>query len=618
MLVRPEDWRPQGVANLEDRAWDALRETGRSVCVTAGAGAGKTEFLAQKAAYLLQTGLCPYPRRILAISFKRDAAVNLSLRVQQRCTPEQARRFASYTFDAFTKQMLDRFRMAVPAPYMPPANYRIVFPVKGDYQDFFRSAGRPNIDHKRFEAAIANVSLPIDDQDIKEAARLFLRAYWEHQYENFAEVLLTFPMINRLVKYILEVNPEINQALRLSYGAVFLDEFQDTTSAQFSLIRTCFEGAETRLTAVGDDKQKIMGWAGAMDRSFDVFTETFNARRISLLSNWRSHEELVRVQHVIAAKIDPNVELAIARANRRVDGEVVAIWDFKEREAEVRQIARWIRTEVDAGRVAPQDVAILIRMKANDVETELGPALEAEGLILRNLDRRVGEIAIQDLLTEELFETLFPLLRLAASGRNPEAWTDSQARLRILLGLSDEDDAALGRLQRESGVFARELRAYMDEHPPAAATAMEVLNRALSYVGRERLVGAFANYQRPADFERVYQGFLILLTECTAGQAQWSDVLDRLEGLGQVPLMTIHKSKGLEFHTMIFFGLDNRTWWSLNNDGGEEMNSLFVALTRARQRAYFSFCLERGRAFEWLDELLAPVGVQHIDGDLIA
>lgn len=171
MLVRPEDWRPQGVADLEDRAWDALRETGRSVCVTAGAGAGKTEFLAQKAAYLLQTGLCPYPRRILAISFKRDAALNLSLRVQQRCTPEQARRFASYTFDAFTKQMLDRFRMAVPAPYMPLANYRIVFPVKEDYQDFFRSAGRPNINHKRFEAAIANVSLPIEEQDLKEAAR---------------------------------------------------------------------------------------------------------------------------------------------------------------------------------------------------------------------------------------------------------------------------------------------------------------------------------------------------------------------------------------------------------------------------------------------------------------
>ncbi len=614
MLVRPQDWCPQGVADLEDRAWDALRETGRSVCVTAGAGAGKTEFLAQKAAYLLQTGLCPYPKRILAISFKRDAALNLSRRVHQRCTPEQARRFTSYTFDAFTKQMLDRFRMAVPAPYTPPASYRIVFPAKGDYQDFFGSAGHPNVDQKRFEAAVANVSLPIGEQNIAETARQLLQAYWDYQYENFAEVLLTFPMINRLVKYILEVNPEINQALRLTYDAVFLDEFQDTPSAQFSLVQTCFEGAGTRLTAVGDDKQKIMGWAGAMDRAFDVFTETFNAHRVSLLSNWRSHEDLVRIQHVIAAQIDPDVEPAQARANRQVDGEVAAIWDFEDREAEVGQIARWIRAEVDAGRVAPQDVAVLVRMKANDVENELGPALAAEGLILRNLDRRVGDIAIQDLLTEELFETLFPLLRLAASGRNPEAWTDSQERLRVLFGLSDEDDAALGRLQRDTGAFVRELRAYMDDHPPAEATATEVLNLALAYVGRERLVGAFANYQRPADFERVFQGFLILITECTAGQAQWRDVLDRFEGLGQVPLMTIHKSKGLEFHTMIFFGLDNRTWWSLKNDGGEEMNSFFVALTRAQQRAYFSFCRERGRAFAWLEELLEPVGVRRIDG----
>lgn len=617
MLVRPGDWRPQGVDDLEDRAWEALRETGRSVCVTAGAGAGKTEFLAQKAAYLLQTGLCPYPKRILAISFKRDAALNLSRRVRQRCTPEQARRFASYTFDAFTKQMLDRFRMAVPAPYTPPSNYRIVFPVRGDYQDFFRSAGYPNADQKKFEGAIANVSLPIGEQNIVEAAQQFLQTYWDYQYGHLAEVLLTFPMINRLVKYIIEANPEIRQALRLTYDAVFLDEFQDTTRAQFSLVTTCFEGAGARLTAVGDDKQKIMGWAGAMDRAFDSFTETFDARRVSLLSNWRSHEDLVRIQHVIAAQIDPDVELAHARANRQVDGEVAAIWDFENREAEVGQIASWVRAEVDAGRVAPQDVAILVRMKANDVENELGPALAAERLILRNLDRRVGDIAIQDLLTEELFETLFPLLRLAASGRNPEAWTDSQERLRVLFGLSYEDDAALDRLQRESGAFVRELRVYMDGHPPAEAAATEVLNRALAYVGRERLVGAFANYRRPADFERVFQGFLILLQECTTGQAQWRDVLDRFEGLGQVPLMTIHKSKGLEFHTMIFFGLDNRTWWSLKNDGSEEMNSFFVAFTRARQRAFFSFCSERGPAFGWLEELLKPVGVHRIDGAAI-
>jgi ATP-dependent DNA helicase UvrD/PcrA len=72
-------WDPTGISQLEPAAWDALRDNG-CTAVVAGPGAGKTEFLAQRAAFLLQTGLCPAPRRILAISFKRDSAANLARR----------------------------------------------------------------------------------------------------------------------------------------------------------------------------------------------------------------------------------------------------------------------------------------------------------------------------------------------------------------------------------------------------------------------------------------------------------------------------------------------------------------------------------------------------------
>lgn len=68
-LVKPDQWKPVGIADLEPAAWQALRHTS-SAYVVAGPGAGKTEFLAQRAAYLLQTGLCRQPARILAISFK--------------------------------------------------------------------------------------------------------------------------------------------------------------------------------------------------------------------------------------------------------------------------------------------------------------------------------------------------------------------------------------------------------------------------------------------------------------------------------------------------------------------------------------------------------------------
>jgi superfamily I DNA/RNA helicase len=78
--------------------------------------------------------------------------------------------------------------------------------------------------------------------------------------------------------------------------------------------------------------------------------------------------------------------------------------------------------------------------------------------------------------------------------------------------------------------------------------------------------------------------------------------------------MTIHKSKGLEFHTIIFFGLDMQTWWSLSPGREEELNSFFVAFTRAMQRAFFSYCRERGQAIVWLENVLLPAGLDRVDG----
>ncbi|EHV55472.1 uvrD/REP helicase family domain protein [Escherichia coli DEC6B] len=115
----------------------------------------------------------------------------------------------------------------------------------------------------------------------------------------------------------------------------------------------------------------------------------------------------------------------------------------------------------------------------------------------------------------------------------------------------------------------------------------------------------------------MWSGFVTLLKECAEHSSSWTEALDEFEGIGQVALMTVHKSKGLEFHTMIFYGLDNQTWWSLTPQRGEELNTFFVAFTRAKQRAFFSQCVERGHAIGWIQQLLAPAGVETIDGTTI-
>jgi superfamily I DNA/RNA helicase len=609
-LAHPQRWSPQGVADLEPRAWEALRQTDRSVLVTAGAGAGKTEFLAQKATYLLQTGLCPTPKRILAISFKRDAARNLAERVAKRCPPEQARRFNSYTFDAFAKGFVDRFRSAIPEPYRPKADYRIVMPRERDYNDFLDTHNFRGVNTQQLDRKIANTRLPVANagSELQRAVAEF----WRAQYNDHDEVLLSFPMLNRLVEFLLRENPSILKAMHLTYPVVFLDEFQDTTLAQFQLLRTAFDDSEAIFTAVGDDKQRIMTWAGAMPDAFGQFEQQFTAQRISLISNWRSHEDLVRIQHVIASRIDPNIEEPQARADRLVDGDVAAIWQFASEEEEGDGLAEWIEREVQAGVVEPHDIAILLRNRADDVEGQLSPAFETRRLRLRNVARIVGDIAIQDLLGEDLTQILLHLLRLGAAERSPEHWNAALQDLQFLEAADLGDEAGSQRWQLRLQDFVRELRRTLRSLDPVPESAAEAAQVALDFIGSQVLRRTFPSYQRQPDFDRVWNGFVLLLRECLEHTDSWTNALDEFEGLGQIALMTIHKSKGLEFHTMIFYGLDSKTWWSLTPGRVEELNSFFVAFTRAKQRAFFTLCIDRGQPVTWIENLLAPAGVRRL------
>jgi hypothetical protein len=102
---------PQPFPGLEAAALEILKSDCNFLAV-AGPRAGKAEMLADRASFLLETGICAPPHRILAISFKRHAAKNLKDRVGRRCGEEPARRFGSYTFAAWAKSILDPFRFA--------------------------------------------------------------------------------------------------------------------------------------------------------------------------------------------------------------------------------------------------------------------------------------------------------------------------------------------------------------------------------------------------------------------------------------------------------------------------------------------------------------------------
>src|SRR3546814_18591511 len=124
-MIDPADWTPAAEYILEPNAVSAVTETERNVLAVAGPGAGKTELLAQRADFLLRTTVCPYPRRILAISFKTDAAENLRKRVTERCGADLARRLDSHTFPAFAQRLIDHYRFVLTAADAPDHDYKV-------------------------------------------------------------------------------------------------------------------------------------------------------------------------------------------------------------------------------------------------------------------------------------------------------------------------------------------------------------------------------------------------------------------------------------------------------------------------------------------------------------
>lgn len=620
----PEHWKPRGIEELEPNAWKALRTSG-SLSVVAGPGAGKTEFLAQRAAFLLETGLCPAPYRILAISFKTDAAANLGARVKERCAAIDARRFSSMTFDSFTKGLVDRFHTVIPPEWRPSRGYEISFPRRAEVEDLLdraRRAARPEwrddiaaLSPSAFEARyVGSYRLPLVRAEPTSAAVFAVNQWWQELYQDPTATRLTFVMINRLAELLLRANQHILRALRSTYPFVFVDEFQDTTFAQYNFLASGFLHPGTSVTAVGDDKQKIMTWAGARRDAFVRFEADFKATRIPLLFNFRSSPDLVRIQHVVAQALDPSSDVVVSQVPRGIDGDVAQVWRTETIVEEAEALAAWLAADMRERGKLPRDYALLVRQTADRFEQPLAGPMGRHGLRIRNESRAIGRTTLQDVLTDDLVAIALALLRLGVERRSPGAWRVASAAVEQLHGADPDDEIACQRAETELSAFLVGLRDELGSALPTPERADRIASLLFDFINLDTVARTYPQYEAGDLRNIMAEAFRLHLSACAVETASWAECLDAFEGQAHVPLMTVHKSKGLEYDTIIFVGLDDAMWWSYDPRNPEGMATFFVALSRAKQRAIFTFCEERGdrRKIADLYRLLTTAGVPEI------
>jgi superfamily I DNA/RNA helicase len=527
-MIAVARWSPADELTLEPNALAAATEIARNLVLTAGPGAGKTEMLAQRADFLLRTGSCRYPRRILAISFKADASRNLKARVRKRCGPELAARFDSLTFHAFAKRIIDRFR-----------------PVLGgrDALDADYSIGTRRVQRKS----------------------------------------ITFADMVPLAQTIIETSLVARNAVRQTYTHIFLDEFQDCTAEQYALLLALFGGTSAKLTAVGDTKQSIMGWAGALEGIFQTFADAFDAVPSNLYQNFRSAPRLRRMQNTMVRVMDPSA--AIDEANIVGDQGEILVLRFDDDGEEAAGLTERIRCLIDDG-VAPSEIAILVSKQQSLYCQRLIAAFEAAEIPFREEDKE------QDLASEPVASLIIDFLLIASGTKQPASY---RRLLDIVVFNHGYDEEREYQLRSRWDRFVSETRRHIvtGEVDLAEVTDLQALVTVLvAEVGRDNLVAQSPEYAQGGRLDQLIEQVLQRASLLLQGGADPATALASFSGDSAVRIMSVHKSKGLEFDTVVILGLEKETFWG---EISAERAAYFVGISRAKQRLWLTTCHNRQR-----------------------
>ncbi|EOY6717075.1 TPA: ATP-dependent helicase [Pseudomonas aeruginosa] len=515
-MIKVDAWKPSAGIKLEPNAEIAATEQQRSIALTAGPGSGKSELLAQRADFLLTTGVCRYPKRILAIAFKIDASNNLKERVWRRCGAAYAGRFDSYTFHGLAKRIIERFRPVLAGADALNPDFKIV------------AKGKAH---------------PVQTE-FKELIPLAIK--------------------------ILDAYPAAVNAIRQTYSDVFLDEFQDCTDEQYKLVTKLFKGSGRRVTAVGDVKQKIMGWAGALEGVFASFVDDFEAQHLNIYRNFRSQPHLLRLQNDIIKVLDPDSEMpAHLLAGEGGEVHVLSYADCQDEATDLaKRIASWINVEG----IAPAKIAVLPRNQPEAYCIRLMAELDNWGISYRN------ENKAQDISTEPIAQVIVDYLLCIYGLREPKAWTRLTRRI-----IQVEDDAE-SELKTNWSRYIKEARksAAADLATKTFDQRWTLLEEFLKMVGPALLAGLSHDYESWVHLREQIESVKKYIDEALAKEPDLLKALAQLSDDQSIRILTVHKSKGLEFDTVVLLGVENQAYFG--KDHHEVQCTFFVGVSRAERR----------------------------------
>jgi ATP-dependent DNA helicase Rep len=597
--------------------------------VLAGAGSGKTRVIINKIAYLVRE--CELPARyIAAVTFTNKAAREMKERVAQTLGKKEARGLKISTFHTLG---LNIIKSEVKTLGLKPGFS--LFDDK-DSMSLLKDLTEVEFDGDKellsaLQSCISNwkndLILPEDLKHKTLSPSDLEHAEFYQRYHNHLRAYnaLDFDDLILLPTVLLKNNETVRQKWQNKIRYLLVDEYQDTNTSQYELVRLLV-GERSRFTVVGDDDQSIYSWRGARPQNLVLLQTDFpKLRVIKLEQNYRSSERILHCANIL---IQNNPHVFEKKLFSELGyGEPLQVITAKNEEHEAERVVAELMAHKFMGATKFKDYAILYRgnfqsrvfekvLMSNRIPYKISGGMsffgrtevkdimaylrllvnqDDDNALLRVINtptRGIGRVSLEKLgnLANQnrtsMFEAAFdPNLQDVLTGK---ALVSVEQFSRWIVELSDRAVRGDGIATIREMIKSMGYEEWLYESstsPKAAEMGMANISTLFGWIS-DMLEGS--ELEPPMTLQEVVNRLIL------------RDMMERGEDdeeTDQVQLMTLHASKGLEFPYVFMVGMEEGLLphqSSIDEDNiDEERRLAYVGITRAQKMLFMTLVKER-------------------------
>lgn len=599
---------------LNEEQIKPVMDTEGAVLVLAGAGSGKTRVLTSRIAYLVENRGA-HPSSILAITFTNKAANEMKERLSSMIDGAQSMWIC--TIHSMCVRILRLFadRLGYNKNFSIYSETERTAVIK---RAFSESGLEDEKLLKNIKFHIANAKMLGQEPDeyernnsdlkgIREITSVYA-AYCDHLKKNNA---LDFDDLLTQTLRLLETDRDALEYLSGKFRYIHVDEFQDTNRVQYEIIRL-LATVHGNLFAVGDDDQSIYGWRGAKIENILDFEKDFKGAKVYKLErNYRSTKNILKLANTVIKNNGRRKDKVLWTSNQ--EGVPAQYYQAETENDEALYVARTISQLMNTCNYKFSDFAVLMRINA------LSRAYEQEFAKYNVPFKVFGGFKFFE---RKEIKDLLAYLRVI---NNP---FDSEAVTRIVnvpkRGIGAKTVETLEQYANETELSVYDAVLDVDSLPLNAGSKQKV--RAFGALLKELVIkgatmsadelirdvindsGILSMYADDSDesinkkanideFVNSVDEFCKMNKDATLSdylnQVTLSSDTDDMDATDYVTVATIHSVKGLEFKTVFAVGMEenifpvSRAAYD-DNELEEERRLMYVAITRAEERLYFT------------------------------